>query len=61
MHCNISYDYEKKTYTIKDGFNNKYSTNGTWLVVNDKIKIINNNYDEFIKIGKKILKIEKRI
>ena len=61
MHCNISYDYDKKTYTIKDGFNNKYSTNGTWLVVNDKIKIINNNYDEFIKIGKKILKIEKRI
>ena len=60
IHCNISYDYDKKIYIIKDGFYNKNSTNGTWLVINDKIKIINNNNDEFIKIGKKILKIEKK-
>ena len=60
IHCNISYDYNKKVYIIKDGFYNKNSTNGTWLIVNDKIKIINNNCDEYIKIGKKILKIEKK-
>jgi hypothetical protein len=37
------------------------STNGTWLVVNDKIDIINNKYEDYIKIGKKILKIEKKV
>ena len=46
---------------MKDGFNNKYSTNGTWLVINDKIDIINNKFEDYIKIGKKILKIEKKV
>jgi hypothetical protein len=61
IHCNIIYDYDNNNFIMKDGFNNKYSTNGTWLVVNDKIDIINNKYEDYIKIGKKILKIEKKV
>jgi hypothetical protein len=61
IHCNIIYDYDNNNFIMKDGFINKFSTNGTWLVVNDKIDIINNKYEDYIKIGKKILKIEKKV
>ena len=61
IHCNIIFDYNQNAYYLFDGFNNKYSTNGTWLLINEKIKIINNKFDDFFKIGKKILKIEKKV
>ena len=60
VHCNIIFDYDKNCYLLKDGYNEKFSTNGTWYVINKKIDIINNKVDDYFKIGKKILKIEKK-
>ncbi len=60
VHCNITFDYDKNCYLLKDGYNEQFSTNGIWYVINKKIDIINNKIDDYIKIGKKILKIEKK-
>ena len=60
FHCNIIFDYDKNCYLLYDGYNGKFSTNGTWYVIKDKIDIVNNKVDDYFKIGKKILKIEKK-
>jgi hypothetical protein len=43
IHCEISYS-EKDGWVLFDGFEGKSSTNGTWIYINEEIKI----YDTMI-------------
>lgn len=54
QHCTINYNTDYKTWEIKDGFANKPSLNGTWLLLNSKYKLVE---DSFIKIGNNVINI----
>lgn len=43
MHCVINYS-EKDGWSIVDGYDNKPSTNGTWMYINEDMEI----YDKMI-------------
>lgn len=39
--ANISFDAEQQAWVLTDGFNNKPSTNGTWLYLNENFEMKN--------------------
>jgi len=47
--------FENKSWFITDGFENKGSTNGTWLLLDSKHEI---NEPVHIKIGSNVIKID---
>jgi hypothetical protein len=53
-HCTICYNLYYNTWEIHDGFEDKKSTNGTWLLVNSKYEI---KEDTFVKIDNNTFKI----
>jgi hypothetical protein len=52
--CSIVYNPEEMCWEIFDGFEEKPSTNGTWLTLNSKYDI---NDTTFVKIGNNVIKI----
>lgn len=53
-HCSIVFNKDENCWEISDGFSNRPSLNGTWLMVNSKYEI---NDRTFVKIGNNILKV----
>jgi len=53
-HCTIYYNIYSNIWEIYDGFENKESTNGTWLLVNSKHEI---KEDTLVKIDSRSFKI----
>jgi hypothetical protein len=39
MQASILFDQESQAWVIQDGFKGKPSTNGTWLYLNEEVKI----------------------
>jgi len=58
-HCEILYDKDNNKFFIKDGFENKFSSNGTWLCINKNYILDNDNKNEYIKINNEVIKIIK--
>lgn len=53
-HCCLSFNKEERLWEIIDGYANKPSLNGTWMVLNSKYEI---NEKTFVKVGDNVLKI----
>lgn len=54
-HCTLYFCNERFCWIIKDGYDNKNSTNGTWLWVKHKLEI---NETTYIKITNSVIKID---
>ena len=46
IHCSLIFNYSSKKWILSDGFKNKQSTCGTWIVVKDSV-LIHNDINEF--------------
>jgi predicted component of type VI protein secretion system len=51
-HCVL--EYIENNWIIKDGYNGKNSTNGTWLWLNSKYEL---NEDTLVRVGSNVFKI----
>ena len=58
-HCEIFYDSDKNKFYIRDGFKNKFSSNGTWLYIKKNYVFENDNKNEYIKLNNEVIKIIK--
>jgi len=54
IHTTIFYDVSNKAWVIDDGNLGKRSTNGTWMLLENKIEIYE---DQTFKVGNNIFKV----
>ena len=59
INCELRYNYQIEQWEICDGYKGKASTNGTWLLCNDKYELLHHTSDEYIKIESCIIKVSK--
>ena len=61
INCEIRYNFQIEQWEICDGYRGKASTNGTWLLCNEKFELRSNSNDDYIKIENCIIKVSKFI
>ena len=54
LHCSIIFNKSSKCWEIRDGYGDRNSTNGTWLMINSKHEI---DDETFVKIGNNTFRI----
>lgn len=59
INCELRYNYQIEQWEICDGYKGKASTNGTWLLCNDKYELLHHSNEEYIKIENCIIKVSK--
>jgi len=54
IHCTIFFKESLKTWVIEDGNNGKRSTNGLWMLIENKVEI---HEEQTFKVGSNVFKI----
>ena len=54
-HTTLEYDNLQNNWIVRDGFERNFSLNGTWLLLNSRYELKEEN---FLKIGNNVIKIE---
>jgi len=54
IHCTLFFDENSNTWVIEDGNSGKKSTNGLWMLIENKLEL---QEDQVLKVGNNIFKI----